>query len=271
MVINSDKLSFGDEGNSKLSKDTATFSLPAGYTCPWAKDCLSMADRVTGKITDGANIKFRCFSATTECRLPSVRNARWNNLEILKRAESIENMGILIQESIPKGFTKVRIHVSGDFFNEKYFLAWLNVAINHPEIIFYGYTKALKFLVKYKNEIPPNFRFTASIGGKNDSLIKKHNLKYADVVFSVKEANEKGLEIDHDDSHCISLSKKSFCALLHGCQPAKSLASKAMSELRKTGWTGYGKNQMTTKDKKTFVVYVGIKVKSTVFTFKTPA
>ena len=30
-----------------------TISLPSGYTCPFAVDCLSKADRITGKITDG--------------------------------------------------------------------------------------------------------------------------------------------------------------------------------------------------------------------------
>ncbi len=58
-------LKFG-EPNAKLKKMTKklgvkliTFTLPAGWTCPGAKDCLSRADRVTGKVTDGADTEFR--------------------------------------------------------------------------------------------------------------------------------------------------------------------------------------------------------------------
>ena len=42
------------------------FSLPAGYSCPFADECLSKADRITGKITDGPDMKFRCFQASLE-------------------------------------------------------------------------------------------------------------------------------------------------------------------------------------------------------------
>ena len=34
-----------------------TLNLPSGHSCPFASDCLSKADRVTGKITDGKEIK----------------------------------------------------------------------------------------------------------------------------------------------------------------------------------------------------------------------
>ena len=50
-----------------------SFSLPSGYTCPFAVDCLSKADRVTGKITDGRDTLFRCFSASDEARSPNAR------------------------------------------------------------------------------------------------------------------------------------------------------------------------------------------------------
>ncbi len=239
------KLNFG-LGNAKLSKAIATFSLPAGYSCCFAKDCLSKADRNTGKLTDSDTCKFRCFAASQECAYPSVRNARWNNFEMLKKAGSIEFMGKLIQKSLPYGLNIVRVHVSGDFFNEKYFLAWLNVAMNNPLVVFYGYTKATPFLVKYADYIPTNFRFTASKGGTNDNLIDKHDLKYAEVVFSNEEAHEKNLLIDHDDSLAFN-SDKSFALLLHGMQPSNTPANKALNALRKQGIGGYGKSSISRK------------------------
>ena len=239
------KLNFG-LGNAKLSKAIATFSLPAGFSCIGAKDCLSKADRNTGKLTDSKTCKFRCFAASQECAYPSVRNARWSNFEMLKKASSIELMGKLIQKSLPYGLNIVRVHVSGDFFNEKYFLAWLNVAMNNPLVVFYGYTKATPFLVKYADYIPTNFRFTASKGGTHDDLIEQHDLKYAEVVYSKDEAHEKNLLIDHDDSLAFN-SNKSFALLLHGMQPANTPANKAWNALRKQGIGGYGKSSISRK------------------------
>lgn len=233
-----EKLIFG-LGNAKLAKNIATFSLPAGHTCTFAKLCLSKANKETGIITDGDDTEFRCFAASAECVFPSVRTQRWNNLELLQNAKTIEDMTKLIQRSLPTGINAVRIHVSGDFYNEKYFLAWLNVALNNPLITFYGYTKALPLVVKYKKYMPENFKLTASKGGTHDHLIAKHKLKYAEVVFSVEQAEKLGLEIDHDDSHAYS-GKKSFALLLHGTQPANTFAAEALRALKKQGIGGYG-------------------------------
>jgi hypothetical protein len=253
---NMTKLIFG-LGNAKLSKAIATFSLPSGHTCSGAKECLSKADRITGKISDGKHMNFRCFAATEEAVFPSVRKSRWDNYEKLKEARSIENMGQLIQDSLPKDINIIRLHVGGDFYSEAYFLAWLNVALNNPFIVFYGYTKMLPFLIKYKTYIPDNFRFTASKGGIYDNLISKNGLKYSEVVFSVKEAKQKKLEIDHDDSLCLK-SSQSFALLLHSTQQANSLAASSMRALRKSGWYGYGKSQSKELKSKSFILYIPV-------------
>lgn len=234
------KLKFG-YGNSKISKAIVTFSLPAGHSCPFAKECLSKANVLTGKIVDGKHCQFRCFAASQEALYPGVRNQRWHNFNLLKRAKTVENMGTLIQESLPANAHHVRIHVSGDYFTEAYFLAWLNVALNNPTKSFYGYTKALPYVVKYKKVIPSNFRLTCSKGGTHDHLIKQYNLKFAEVVLSVEEANEKGLRIDHDDGLAM-YGDKSFALLIHGTQAKDSPASKALSALRKQGIFGYSKD-----------------------------
>jgi hypothetical protein len=234
------KLYFG-LGNAKLSAAIATFALPAGHSCPFANECLSKSDRFTGRITDGPQARFRCFSATNEARATTVRNARWRNWELLQNAKTVQGMADLIQNSLPFGITMVRLHVSGDFYNETYFKAWLNVALNNPAITFYAYTKCLGYMVKYKKAIPDNFRITASKGGKLDSLIGKHRLKYAEVVFSTEEARRKGLEIDHDDSLAIG-SKKPFALLLHGGQPKGTVAGEAWKLIfRLIG--GYNRNR----------------------------
>ena len=78
-----------------------TISLPSGYSCPAADECLSKAHKVTGKITDGVDMKYRCFSASDEARSTNARNARWHNFELLRR-ESTATMVERIHHSLPK-------------------------------------------------------------------------------------------------------------------------------------------------------------------------
>jgi len=258
-----EKLSFG-LGNAKLSKAIATFSLPAGHTCPFARECLSKANRLTGRIVDGKHCRFRCFAASQESTYPNVRRGRWQNFDILRKANTIERMAQIIQKSLPWGLTMVRIHVSGDFFSEKYFLAWLNVAYNNPLVTFYGYTKATPLLVKYRKVLPNNFRFTASRGGTCDNLIGKYHLKSAEVVFSTEEARRKGLEIDHDDGLAI-YGKHSFGLLLHGTQMPNSEASRALSALRAQGIGGYSETSQWNKKlqvHKPLKIYVTLPMKN---------
>ena len=251
------KLSFG-MGNAKLSLAIGTFSLPAGWSCSQANECLSKANKENGKITDGSNCKFRCFAASEECVFKNVRESRWKNFELLKSENTLENMANLIQRSLPFGIGVIRCHISGDFFNENYFLAWLNVAINNPLLTIYGYTKNLQYLVKYKKHLPLNFRFVASKGGKLDYLIKKHNLRYAEVVFSTEEARRKGLPIDHDDSEAL-YGKSPFCLLLHGCQPANSEASVALKQLKSQGLGSYNETKKQSRMEKPVKIVVALK------------
>ncbi len=227
------------KGNAKLDKTIFSLSLPAGHSCPFAMDCLAKAERVTGKLTEGKNNKFRCFSATSENIFTKTRQQRWHNFDLLRKLDE-QGMINLIHNSIPKQATKIRIHVSGDFFSQKYFNAWLEVAKQNPDRLFYAYTKSLQYWVARINDIPSNFVLTASKGGKLDNLIKEHNLRFAEVVYTIEKAEELGLEIDHDDSHAMKQGK-SFALLIHGTQSPKSEASKALTENRKNGIMGYNK------------------------------
>ena len=231
-----------NKGNSKLPNNIYTFSLPSGFSCPFANECLSKAEKETGKITDGKNTKYRCFSATQESVWKFARKQRWYNFDLLRKLDT-NDMAKLISQSIPEKAKIIRIHVAGDFFSQKYFDAWLKIAKENHTIIMYAYTKSLKYWVERLDEIPSNFRLTASKGGRIDELIEAYNLKYAEVVYSKKEAREKGFEIDHDDSHAYDKSKKSFALLIHGTQPSKSEASRAWTELKKKGKSGYSRKK----------------------------
>jgi hypothetical protein len=240
-----DKLKFGDP-NAKLKKMIKkvglvlkTFTLPAGHTCPAAKDCFSRADRETGKVTDGPDTVFRCFMASAEARSPSLRKLVWHNLELIKEAlkrdaqagfENMPHTSQLINKSLPKKFDIMRVHVGGDYFNKEYLQAWIEVAKLNPDKVFYSYSKSLHLFKQFA--LPENLVLTASRGGKHDDLIDLHGWKEALVVYSEEEAAERGLEIDHDDTHA-AFGEDNFALLIHGTQPAGSMASQALQAIKR--------------------------------------
>lgn len=250
-------------GNAKIGHPS--FSLPAGHTCKYAKDCKTCADRETGKLTDDPNSKFRCFAASQENYQPNLRKMRWHNYDLLKRTKNVTDMANLIDASFKSAFTDkkgvfraipvLRLHVGGDFYDQAYFAAWMEMARRYPSMVIYAYTKALPFWQKHKDVIPPNFKLTASKGGTHDFLIDTENFKSSEVVFSPANAEAKGLEIDHDDSHA-AFGDKSFATLLHGQQKPKSDASKAKSAIKKdTGFTGYNeKSKGKIKEGKIYLI-----------------
>ena len=231
------KLTFG-KGNAKLNKTIWTFSLPSGWTCPGANDCKSKVKLVDGKrkIKDGPNTVFRCFAASQEVLYPNVYKSRQNNLKALRHSKI--SMTCLINKNLPKRAKYIRIHVSGDFFSQRYFDAWINVAKQNPATLFYAYTKSLHYWTKRLGNIPDNFVLTASFGGRYDSYISSHNLRYAKVVFSEQEAKDLCLSIDKDDSHAMK-NGPSFALLLHGIQPKGTEAANALVKLKKSGKGGY--------------------------------
>lgn len=229
-------LLFFGKGNAKLPPNVATFSIPAGYTCPGAMDCLARFDRGKRKVVDGKGQQHRCFAASMEAAFSTVRLSTDRNWQRLKTAKTVEVMVALITNSLPPPYYDViRVHVHGDYFSFDYMLAWLEVARCHPERLFYSYTKSLHFLVKAMDAglVPSNFVFTASRGGKFDHLIDERGLREAVVVYHPEEAEVLGLEIDHDDMLARDPEVGKFSLLIHGTQPAKSKGAAAIKRLKK--------------------------------------
>ena len=234
--LSNDKLKHIKEWSDIENPKVYSFSLLSGYSCPSAKDCHAYArvDKVTGKKTlqDGKHAKFRCFSARDEARLPSVYNQRKHNFDaLLGIKDDYIDIAILIQESLPKNANFIRVHVGGDFFTKAYMQAWYLVAEKNPNIIFYAYTKSIKWMSELEYLRPDNFRITASYGGKEDDIIDELNLKSAKVVFHPSETN---LPIDHNEYYAIN-DEGNFSLLLHGTQKAGSKASKALSKMLAEG------------------------------------
>jgi hypothetical protein len=148
-----------------------SFDLLSGYSCPFAEKCLSKAVLIEGKrkIKDGPKTEFRCFSASQEVQYNGVYNKRKANFDGLKHLNSSHDMANAIMAVMPKNTGIVRIHVAGDFFNMKYFLAWVKIAEQNPDVLFYAYTKSLNFWIQSlrvrvqdNKDLPKNLILTAS-------------------------------------------------------------------------------------------------------------
>ena len=100
-----------------------SLDLLSGYSCPYAKACLSKAVVQSDgrrKIKDGVDNEFRCFSASQEVQYTNVFNSRKHSFDLLRYSE---NKDLLLMDSMPKDAGIVRIHVAGDFFNAEYMWA----------------------------------------------------------------------------------------------------------------------------------------------------
>lgn len=181
------------------------FNLPAGHTCPFAKDCRTASDRATGIQTPGPGRVFKCYAATAE-RYPAVRRARWQNFDELRGASRADmaatlNRGLsrLNHRAYPFQ-VMLRIHGGGDFFSQDYFDAWLAVCSIWRKAQFWAFTKSVRYWVERLDRIPSNLTLQASYGGRDDELIERHGLKFAKWFPSEQAAKESGLPIDVDDT-----------------------------------------------------------------------
>lgn len=224
------------DNTHKAGRKVYSLDLPAGKTCPGAKDCKSCVmprddDPTRFHLVDGPECEFRCFAASQEVLFPNVRKSREHNLGELK-GKSVAKIRDRILADMPKNTGVVRVHVSGDFFSLYYFRGLLAAAKARPDVLFYFYTKSLPFLVGV--ELPDNVLATVSRGGKFDHLIGELGIREAVVVHSEEEAAILGLEIDHDDSHAATPGG-SFALLIHGTQPKGSEAGVALRKLKGKG------------------------------------
>jgi hypothetical protein len=324
-----------------------SFSLPAGYTCPYATECRSRTTASgvkykgndVGVVVDGPLCKFRCFAASNEAIYADARAMRNRNMEKLTgihpdkdigdiRKKNPLNINVVSDDELDKELRGdeskfgdiinaashtfhdekhiedllvktiasneqyitsigkkvhkkslttggkvhsaraiIRVHVSGDFYSQEYFNAWMKAAAYFPDITFYAYTKSIPYWVKAEAAgiIPPNFKLNASYGGSKDDLIKEHEFTFARVCFSREEADNypytsadhstlmedkngkpvqqywkdsegirhkiDGLPICEEDDSPAYDQDGPFALLLHGVQPKGSEAAEAISDI----------------------------------------
>lgn len=249
--INKDCVLGFSKKNAKL--EWPYFSLPAGYTCPFATVCKNFPAKWEGPIKGGKwkkpaswdkNIKpgpqaeIMCYAARAQGQYPGANVQAFKNLDLLKKVKTKEKMTNLIIKSMEyHGLVNtdiLRIHEAGDFFSQDYFDAWIEVANKMPQTLFYAYTVSLPYYMARKGSLPNNFKVIASMDKHNEKFIMDNGLRYSKVVNSAEEAQELGLSIDVDDSLAWS-SDDSFALVIHGSQPKGSEAAQALKQNKQSG------------------------------------
>jgi len=155
--------------NAKMKKTSIknnarifNFSIPAyktksgKSTCPFAGGCQKYCYAQKGNYT----------------RFPIVQELMEQKYKISKTNNFIPLMN---EEIKKKKATHIRIHDSGDFYSPQYLQKWVDIATQNTNVIFYAYTKSIKFFVDGLL-LPKNLKVIFSEGSKTDNLInvKKH-------------------------------------------------------------------------------------------------
>ena len=239
------------KNNAKL--EWPYFSLPAGYTCPFATVCKNFPAKWEGPLKGGKfkkpsswekNVKagpkaeMMCYAARAQGQYPGANVQAFKNLDLIKKMKTKEKIADLIVKSMKyhnlDNTDVLRIHEAGDFFNQEYFDAWVEVAKRLPKTLFYVYTVSLPYYMARKNSLPNNFKVIASMDKNNEDFILDNDLRYSRVVNSTEEAKELGLPIDVDDSLAWG-TDDNFALIIHGGQPKGSEAAKALKKNRESG------------------------------------
>jgi hypothetical protein len=184
-------------GNRELKADGIfTWSLPA----------------LAAKLSTGKNMLV-CPSAGVCAQLCYARSGTYNFSNV--KAAHVRNLELILDDSMgwktrvseelkAKRYQEnksVRIHDSGDFFSEEYFLLWVDIAKENPHVFFYAYTKEVAMVKRH--QLPDNFVIIFSMGGTQDYLVDKENDRHADVFPSMDALIEAGYT-DQEESDLLA-------------------------------------------------------------------
>lgn len=196
--------------NSKLKKSGqdkgllfASFGLPAVQTCPGADKC-----------------KSGCYATQGTYSFRQVRENRQTNF--IRSKDSTTFKQDLINEIYdldmkhPTKILIIRIHDSGDFYNQEYLNTWLEVINSFSHVIFYAYTKSIHLFNPIYLDLPENFRVIYSYGGIYDSLIDITKHRYAKVYETEAELLNNNVDDCSQDDSVAVFTNKPIGLIYHG-------------------------------------------------------
>ena len=179
------------ENNTKIFN----FSIPAyktkagKITCPFAKECIKYCYAQKGNYT----------------RFPMIQQLMEKKYELSKT----ENFINLMNKEIKKKKAKyIRIHESGDFYSVKYLNKWIQIAKDNKSVIFYAYTKSIKFFINGL-KLPKNLKIIFSEGSKTDNLINVNKHRHARIFKNITTLLNAGyIDASNNDLLAITDNKK---------------------------------------------------------------
>jgi len=140
-------------------------------TCPMAEKCSKFC-----YAQKGGYIQFSRAQLALTRKLNFLFN-HWNEFKSMLLSEIQKIDG----RNTPKGIkTVIRWHDSGDFLSEKYLNLAFDIAKSTPNVLHYSYTKRVSMISKA--QVPENFIFNFSFGGKEDDKIDTSKTRHADVI-----------------------------------------------------------------------------------------
>jgi len=184
------------ENNAKIFN----FSIPAyktksgKVTCPFADSCVKYCYAQKGNYT----------------RFPKIQELMEEKYKISKTNTFIPLMN---EEIRKKKATHIRIHDSGDFYSLSYLQKWLDIATQNTDIIFYAYTKSIKFFINGLL-LPKNLKIIFSEGSKNDDLINTAKDRHAR-IFKSKELLAAAGYIDASTNDLKSITSNKKVGLIY--------------------------------------------------------
>lgn len=188
--------------NAKMKKTSKenkakifNFSIPAyktkegKITCPFADSCVKYCYAQKGNYT----------------RFPVVQELMEQKYKISKTDNFIPLMN---EEIAKKKATHIRIHDSGDFYSPQYLNKWIQIAKDNTNVIFYAYTKSIKFFVDGLL-LPKNMKIIFSEGSKTDDLINTAKHRHARIFKSKELLAAAGyIDASNNDLKAITSNKK---------------------------------------------------------------
>ena len=188
--------------NAKLKKTSKlnntkifNFSIPAyktkggKITCPFAKECVKYCYAQKGNYT----------------RFPIIQQLMEKKYNLTKQNNFVE---LMTNEIKKKNAKYIRIHDSGDFYSVKYLQKWVDIATQNKEVIFYAYTKSIKFFINGL-KLPKNFKVIFSEGSKTDNLINVNKHRHARIFKDITTLLSAGyIDASNNDLLAITENKK---------------------------------------------------------------
>ena len=208
--------------NSKIKKSakrTFNFGIPAYLSSTGLKTCPNAGACAKG-----------CYALAGAYRFSNVAQAFERRLKATLSDEFIEQMLADIDKQRAE---RIRIHDSGDFYDEAYLDRWLSIIRARPNVEFYAYTKMVSLFNRRKADLPANFTVIYSFGGTEDKLINVETDRHSLVFTSLRQLKACGYA-DASNQDDVALGKNPRIGLVyHGTKNIENTNWEKVPELKR--------------------------------------